>query len=69
MIVENEHPVMGTVRTVASALGYEQTSYATRGPPLLGEHGLEVLRTVLVYDQERVAKLVDCGAVLNVKVV
>jgi crotonobetainyl-CoA:carnitine CoA-transferase CaiB-like acyl-CoA transferase len=41
-VAEYEHPVLGTVRTVASALGAKLTAAAQRGP-LLGEHTREVL--------------------------
>jgi crotonobetainyl-CoA:carnitine CoA-transferase CaiB-like acyl-CoA transferase len=41
-VAEYEHPVLGTVRTVSSALGSQLTAAAQRGP-LLGEHTREVL--------------------------
>ena len=35
--------------------------------PLLGEHTEEILRSVLGYSDEEVARIVDTGAVGNVK--
>jgi crotonobetainyl-CoA:carnitine CoA-transferase CaiB-like acyl-CoA transferase len=50
-VSEYEHPVLGTVRTVTSALGERLTAPAQRGP-LLGEHTREVLAQAGYSDAE-----------------
>ncbi len=62
LIVETEHPVLGTVQQLASPVrvGDERPEY-TRAPHR-GEHGDAVLHALLGYDDERVAKLAGSGA-------
>jgi crotonobetainyl-CoA:carnitine CoA-transferase CaiB-like acyl-CoA transferase len=62
MVVETEHPVLGTVRQPASPVrvGSEVPSY-TRAP-LRNEHHDDVLRKLLGYDTDRIAALSSAGA-------
>lgn len=64
MVIEQEHPVAGAVRTVRnpavfseSPLEYEQ------GPPVLGEHTEAVLRDTLGKSSEEIAALRESGVV------
>jgi crotonobetainyl-CoA:carnitine CoA-transferase CaiB-like acyl-CoA transferase len=59
-IASYEHPVLGTVRTVASALGGHLTAPAQRGP-LLGEHTREVLEQA-GYSSAEIDELERSGA-------
>jgi crotonobetainyl-CoA:carnitine CoA-transferase CaiB-like acyl-CoA transferase len=59
-IATYEHPVLGTVRTVASALGGHLTAPAKRGP-LLGEHTREVLEQA-GYSKTEIDELERSGA-------
>ena len=62
MIIEVEHPVLGTLREVASPVKTEGA--ITRPPPAprLGEHTEQVLRDLLGYPPARVAALRASGA-------
>jgi formyl-CoA transferase len=58
MLVEMEHPRVGKFKLVGSPLKLSETPVEYRiPPPLLGEHTEEVLRTVLGYDTEKIARL------------
>jgi crotonobetainyl-CoA:carnitine CoA-transferase CaiB-like acyl-CoA transferase len=59
-IAAYEHPVLGTVRTVASALGGHLAAPAQRGP-LLGEHTREVLEQA-GYSNTEIDELERSGA-------
>ena len=59
-VVSYEHPVLGQVRGIASALGESLTAPPARGP-LLGEHNAEILRSLCGYEDERVKALLDSG--------
>ncbi len=62
LIVETEHPVLGTVQQLASPVrvGNEQPDY--RRAPHRNEHADAVLKTLLAYDDEHVAALASGGA-------
>ena len=62
LVVETEHPVLGTVRQVTSPVrfGTERPEY--RRAPLRNEHFDAVVRNLLGYDVERVARLSADGA-------
>ena len=58
MLVEMRHPKIGKVKVVGSPLKLSETPVQYRiPPPLLGEHTEEVLRDVLGYDKETIARL------------
>jgi crotonobetainyl-CoA:carnitine CoA-transferase CaiB-like acyl-CoA transferase len=61
LLMETEHPTLGTVRSVASPVrvGEPPASYARA--PLRGEHGEAILRDLLGYDEARIADLKRAG--------
>jgi crotonobetainyl-CoA:carnitine CoA-transferase CaiB-like acyl-CoA transferase len=61
MIVERQHPLLGTVRVVNTALrfGGSVSGLPKDHAPLLGEHNEYVLREVLGYSEEQVRTLYD----------
>jgi crotonobetainyl-CoA:carnitine CoA-transferase CaiB-like acyl-CoA transferase len=61
-LVSYDHPVLGQVRGIASALGRSLAAPPARGP-LLGEHTAEILTSVCGYEPERVAALRESGVV------
>jgi crotonobetainyl-CoA:carnitine CoA-transferase CaiB-like acyl-CoA transferase len=67
-VVEHEHPALGTVRTLRTALrisGPERP--ATRGP-FRGEHTEEVLSELCGYAPERIRELAEAGVFGEVEV-
>ncbi|MFS4091048.1 CaiB/BaiF CoA transferase family protein [Streptomyces sp. AF1A] len=61
MLLEFEHPLGETVRTVGSPIAMSEAPTAVRhAPPRLGEHGAQVLAE-LGYDQARIDQLKDAG--------
>ncbi len=59
-----EHPLAGTVPSVASPLRLAATPPAyERAPPTLGQHTDEVLREVLGYDQRQIDELREAGTI------
>ncbi len=62
-VVEQPHPIAGTLRTLASPMHLSDTPASYRlPPPLLGEHTDEVLRE-LGYEEEQIRRLHEEGAV------
>ncbi|MBM3188156.1 MAG: CoA transferase [Chloroflexi bacterium] len=62
-VVEQEHPVTGTLRTLACALHLSETPPSYRlPPPLLGQHTDEILSD-LGYTREEIEALRQAGAV------
>jgi crotonobetainyl-CoA:carnitine CoA-transferase CaiB-like acyl-CoA transferase len=58
MLVEMNHPKVGKLKAVGSPVKLSETPPQYRiPPPLLGEHTEEVLRDVLGYDKEAIARL------------
>ncbi|HJO38535.1 MAG: CoA transferase [Vicinamibacterales bacterium] len=63
MVVETEHPTLGTIRTLGSPLKLSATPVTTGRPaPLLGQHTDVVLREA-GYDDAEIAKLRETKAV------
>ena len=60
VLVGYEHPVLGQVRGIASALGRSLAAPPARGP-LLGEHTAEILTSVCGYEADRVDTLLETG--------
>ena len=57
MVVETEHPTLGTIRTLGSPIKMSATPPVVGRPaPLLGEHTREVLEE-LGYDSQAVAAI------------
>ena len=62
MIVEMEHPTAGKVRLPNLPFHFSKADVSPRRPaPLLGQHNHEVLREVLGYSEEQVARLERSG--------
>ncbi|MDA7968592.1 MAG: formyl-CoA transferase [Gammaproteobacteria bacterium] len=62
-VVEVEHPKRGSYLTVGCPIKLSDSAVEVTRAPLLGEHSEEILREVLGYSKEEVAKLVESGAV------
>ena len=62
MIVEVEHPELGTLREVASPVKTPGAITAPAPAPKLGQHTDELLRALLGYDEQKVARLRAAGA-------
>ena len=60
-VVEHEHPTLGTVRTIRSALRVSDGECAPARGPFRGEHTDEVLGKLCGYPPERIAELADAG--------
>lgn len=64
LVVEQQHPVNGRVRSAASPMRFSESPVAYRmAPPLIGEHTDLVLRDWLGYDQQRLDELRERGAI------
>ena len=59
-VVAYDHPTLGEVSGIASALGRSLAASPVRGP-LLGEHTMEILKGVCGYEPQRVAALLETG--------
>lgn len=63
MIVELEHPVLGTIRSLGNPIKLSNTPVSYhRPPPLLGEHTMEILAE-LGYDKNEIDRLKKKGIV------
>lgn len=62
MIATTEHPVLGTVRQVASPLKVGDNKPAMRRAPLRNEHAEEILTDLLGYSDNQIADLARRGA-------
>jgi crotonobetainyl-CoA:carnitine CoA-transferase CaiB-like acyl-CoA transferase len=64
LVVEQQHPVNGKVRSAASPMRFSKSPVAYRvAPPLIGEHTDKVLRDWLGYDQQQLDQLHEHGAI------
>jgi formyl-CoA transferase len=64
MLVEMEHPKVGKLKLVGSPMKLSKTPVQYRiPPPLLGEHTESVLREVLGYDKETIARLKEAKVI------
>ena len=63
MVVETEHPTLGTIKTLGSPLKFSETPTVAGQPaPLLGQHTDAVLHEA-GYDDDEIARLRDSKAV------
>lgn len=64
MVVEQEHPSAGKVRTVRNPLEFSASALEyTQAPPLLGEHTDEVLKAALSLSDEEIQQLRKQGVI------
>jgi crotonobetainyl-CoA:carnitine CoA-transferase CaiB-like acyl-CoA transferase len=62
LIVSTEHPVFGTVRQVASPVRVGDARVPPRRAPERGQHTDEILRTLLGYSEDHIARIRVAGA-------
>jgi len=63
MLLEIDHPTLGKIKQIGSAMRFSETDFRIRYyPPLLGEHTEEVLQG-LGFSEHQIAKLRDNGAI------
>ncbi len=62
-VVEVDHPERGKYLSVGCPIKLSDSPVEVERSPLLGEHTVEVLRDVLGYDGEGLARILDSGAV------
>jgi crotonobetainyl-CoA:carnitine CoA-transferase CaiB-like acyl-CoA transferase len=60
-VVEYEHPTLGLVRTVDSALRLDGPRQSLERAPFLGEHSSKILGDVCRYSRERIDELAALG--------
>jgi CoA:oxalate CoA-transferase len=63
MVVEVDHPVLGTYRSVGNPVKVSDTIEGFGPAPLLGQHSREVLGSLLHYDQARIGQLFEKGII------
>jgi len=63
MVVELEHPVSGTYKSVGNPIKVSDTVEEFKPVPLLGQHSREVLENILRYDEGRIEQLFQEGIV------
>jgi formyl-CoA transferase len=67
-IVECDHPERGRYVSVGCPIKLSDSSVEVERSPLLGEHTTEILKDVLGYDGDELARVIGSGAVGNVKI-
>jgi formyl-CoA transferase len=67
-IVEVDHPTRGKYLTVGNPIKMSDSPSEVTRSPLLGEHTEEILRDVLGYSSEEIAKIGESGAVGELKI-
>jgi formyl-CoA transferase len=67
-IVECDHPERGRYVSVGCPIKLSDSSVEVERSPLLGEHTNEILKDVLGYDGDELARVIGSGAVGNVKI-
>lgn len=60
-LVTLEHPLLGPFAHVASPIRFSRDRFVPFRAPSMGEHSLEIARSVCGLDEERVSRLVDEG--------
>jgi formyl-CoA transferase len=66
-IVDVDHPTRGRYTTVGCPIKLSDSAVEVTRSPLLGEHTEEILRDVLGYDGEELARIMESGAVGTAK--
>jgi formyl-CoA transferase len=66
--VECDHPERGRYVSVGCPIKLSDSSVEVERSPLLGEHTNEILKDVLGYDGDELARVIGSGAVGNVKI-
>jgi formyl-CoA transferase len=66
-IVEVDHPTRGKYLTVGNPIKLSDSPADVKRSPLLGEHTEEILRTVLNFDDARVAEALASGGLGDVR--
>ncbi|MBE0453022.1 formyl-CoA transferase [Roseovarius autotrophicus] len=66
-IVDVDHPTRGRYTSVGCPIKLSDSPVEVTRSPLLGEHTVEILRDVLAYDGEELARILESGAVGSVK--
>jgi formyl-CoA transferase len=64
-VVEVDHPTRGKYLSVGNPIKMSDSPTDVTRSPLLGEHTEEVLKSVLGYNDERIAQLKQGGAFSN----
>jgi len=62
MVVEYEHPVAGTIKSVGFPIKFSDVEFTISPPPQLGEHNWEVLSS-LGYSDEEVRRFEESGLI------
>jgi crotonobetainyl-CoA:carnitine CoA-transferase CaiB-like acyl-CoA transferase len=57
MVVDLEHPTLGTLKTLGAPVRLEGPRFRPAPPPTLGQHTEPVLRELLAYPPERIEAL------------
>src|SRR5581483_9116579 len=68
VVVEHEHPALGTVRTIRTALRVSSGERAPARGPFRGEHTEEALVELCGYSQKQVRELAEAGVFGEVEV-
>ena len=64
-VVEDDHPVLGRIKTLGVLPDFSDTPGELRmPPPELGQHTEEVLIDVLGYDWDKIGELKDLQAII-----
>ncbi|QIL89048.1 CoA transferase [Microbulbifer sp. SH-1] len=64
MVVEQDHPIAGRVKTVRNPLGFSaSTLQYEQAPPVLGQHTREILQTVLSVGDDEIERLREQGVI------
>jgi crotonobetainyl-CoA:carnitine CoA-transferase CaiB-like acyl-CoA transferase len=64
-VVADDHPVLGTIKTLGVIPDFSETPGALRmPPPQLGLHTEEVLLDVCGYGWDKISTLKDAGAII-----
>lgn len=66
-VVEVEHPTRGKYLTVGNPIKLSDSQVKVGRSPLLGEHTDEILSRVLNFDEQRIARIRESGALGDVK--
>ena len=64
MLAEMEHPKAGAIRQIGPVIKFsESPCVMSSPPPMLGEHTVEVLRSIAGYSEADVERLIEAGAI------